>query len=112
MENELNKKQTAVQWFIEQLEEKGVAYENVSFRKIQISIDVSDYLDLKRQAKEMEKEQIEDAYFIGGRDSQINRYRGMHEYYEQTYGKTFIDLVSDEESKVHEVVRKLKEKKN
>ena len=30
----------------------------------------------------------------------------------ETYGKTFIDLVSDEESKVHEVVRKLKEKKN
>jgi cysteinyl-tRNA synthetase len=56
MENELNK-MTAVQWFIEQLEEKGVAYENVSFRKIQISIDTSDYLELKRQAKQMEKEQ-------------------------------------------------------
>jgi hypothetical protein len=33
------------------------------------------------------------------------------EYYAEKYGKTFIDLVSDEESKVHEVVRKLKEKK-
>jgi hypothetical protein len=31
----------------------------------------------------------------------------------ETYGKkTFIDLVSDEESQVHEVVRKLKERGN
>jgi LmbE family N-acetylglucosaminyl deacetylase len=119
MENELDKKQTAVQWFIEQLEEKGVAYENVSFRKIQISIDVSDYLDLKRQAKQMEKEQIENAYEIGFADAWDDAryddeptYIGAEQYYEQTYGgKTFIDLVSDEESKVHEVVRKLKEKR-
>jgi len=84
MVNELNK-QTAVQWFIEQLEQKGDASENVSIRRIQISIDVSDYLELKRQAKEMEKEQIKDAYFIGGHDIQNNRYRGMHEYYNETY---------------------------
>ena len=85
MVNELNK-QTAVQWFIEQLEQKGDASENVSIRRIQISIDVSDYLELKRQAKEMEKEQIKDAYFIGGHDIKNNRYRGMHEYYEEKYG--------------------------
>ena len=85
MENESNK-MTAVQWFIEQLEQKGDASENVSIRRIQISVDVSDYLKLIRQAKQMEKEQIEDAYFIGGHDIQINRYRGMHEYYNETYG--------------------------
>jgi hypothetical protein len=56
MENELNK-MTAVQWFIEQLEQKGDAWENVSIRRIQISVDVSEYLELKRQAKQMEKEQ-------------------------------------------------------
>jgi hypothetical protein len=109
MENESNK-QTAVKWFIEQLEQKGDAWENVSIRKIQISIDVSDYLDLKRQAKQMEKEQIKDAVqscnFIGGA-TDIE----AEDYYNETYGKTFIDLVSDEESQVHEVVRKLKEKK-
>jgi predicted ferric reductase len=85
MGNESNK-MTAVQWFIEQLEQKGVALENVSIRRIQISVDVSQYLDLKRQAKQMEKEQIKDAYFIGGHDIQNNRYRGMHEYYNETYG--------------------------
>ena len=82
----MKNKQTAVEWFIEQLEQKGDASENVSIRRIQISIDTSDYLELKRQAKQMGKEEIKDAYFIGGHDIQNNRYRGMHEYYEQTYG--------------------------
>jgi hypothetical protein len=53
-----NKQQTAVQWFIEQLEQKGDAWENVSIRRVQISIDTSDYLKLIKQAKQMEKEQI------------------------------------------------------
>jgi hypothetical protein len=82
MENESNK-MTSVQWFIEQLEEKGVAYENVSFRKIQISIDVSDYLELKRQAKQMGKEQIKEAYNYG---QQIPPFIYAEQYYEQTYG--------------------------
>jgi hypothetical protein len=81
----MENKQTAVQWFIEQLEQKGDASENLYVRRVQISIDTSDYLKLIRQAKEMEKEQIKDAYFTGGRDIKNNRYRGMHEYYEQTY---------------------------
>ena len=115
MENESNK-QTAVEWFIEQLEQKGDAWENVSIRRIQISIDTSDYLELKRQAKQMGKEQIEDAYADGVDDEyeyHINNEprKNTKEYYLKKYGKTFIDLVSDEESKVHEVVRKLKEKR-
>ena len=85
MENESNK-MTAVQWFIEQLEQKGDASENLYVRRVQISIDTSDYLKLIKQAKQMGKEQIEDAYFIGGHDTQNNRYRGMHEYYNETYG--------------------------
>ncbi len=85
MENELNK-MTSVEWFIEQLEQKGDASENIGMRKVQISIDVSEYLELKRQAKQMGKEEIKDAYFIGGHDIKNNRYRGMHEYFEQTYG--------------------------
>ena len=52
-----NKQQTAVQWFIEQLEQKGDAWENLYVRRVQISIDTSDYLKLIRQAKQMEKEQ-------------------------------------------------------
>ena len=118
MEKESNK-QTAVQRFIEQLEEKGVAYENVSFRKIQISIDVSDYLDLKRQAFQMGKEQMinfADNYIdncvIPNENMAIPTIMDVPNYYSEKYGKkTFIDLVSDEESQVHEVVKKLKENK-
>jgi hypothetical protein len=48
---------TAVELFIEQLEKQGDSWENVSIGRIQISIKVEDYLKLKEQAKEMEKEQ-------------------------------------------------------
>ena len=84
MGNESNK-MTAVQWFIEQLEQKGDAWENVSIRRIQISVDVSEYLDLKRQAKEMEKEQIIDAWEDGVRSD--NGFFGTFEqYYNEEYG--------------------------
>jgi hypothetical protein len=53
---------TAVEKFIEQLEAKGESWENVSIGRIQISINVEDYLKLIEQAKEMEKEQIKDAF--------------------------------------------------
>ncbi len=91
MENESNK-MTAVQWFIEQLEQKGDAWENVSIRRVQISIDTSDYLELKRQAKQMEKEQIMDASGSGWSDGvlysngEIWNYQSPEHYYEEKYG--------------------------
>jgi hypothetical protein len=71
MEKELDK-QTAVQWLIEQIECRGLVTKELR----------EDF----KQAKQMEKEQIKDAYFIGGHDIKNNRYRGMHEYYNETYG--------------------------
>jgi len=56
-----NKQQTSVEWFIEELEYKGDLRETPSIRNIQLNIDTSDYMELKVQAKEMEKEQIRDA---------------------------------------------------
>jgi len=50
-------KQTAVEQFIEQLEQQGDSWENVSIGRINISIKVEDYLELQRQCKEMEKAQ-------------------------------------------------------
>jgi len=91
MENESNK-MTAVEWFIEQLEQKGDAWENVSIRRIQISVDVSEYLELKRQAKQMEKEQIMDASGSGWSDGvlysngEIWNYQSPEHYYEEKYG--------------------------
>jgi hypothetical protein len=65
--------------------------------------------EVYKQAKEMEKEQIINA--VDGFPLNNRNLEG-EQYYAKTYGKTFIDLVSDEESKVHEVVRKLKERGN
>jgi len=82
MGNESNK-QTAVQWFIEQLEQKGDASENLYVRRVQISIDTSDYLKLIRQAKQMEKEQIQDAWIAT--DNELQRI-SAEQYYNETYG--------------------------
>jgi len=57
--------QTAVDWLIDQIESKGDAWENASIRILQISIDISDYLDLKKQAKAMEQQHIKDAVIYG-----------------------------------------------
>jgi predicted RecB family endonuclease len=74
-----NKQQTAVELFIEELEEKGKAYEeNEGGRTINISIDISDYMELKVQAKEMEKEQraVEIQKFIDKVNEKIDRELG------------------------------------
>ena len=61
-----NNKQSSVELFIEQLEEKGNAYEeNEGGRTINISIDISDYMELKIQAKAMHKEEITKAFDEG-----------------------------------------------
>ena len=52
----MNNKQSSVELFIEQLEEKGKAYEEtVGVRTVNICIDVSEYMELKQQAKAMHK---------------------------------------------------------
>jgi hypothetical protein len=66
------KKQTAVEWLEKEISTK---------------LGTNDLLgDLYKQAKAMEKERIQDAYFDGGRDIQTNVYKGMKEYYNETYG--------------------------
>jgi hypothetical protein len=60
-----NKQQTALEWFIEELEYKGDLRETPSIRNIQLNIDTSDYMELKVQAKEMEKGQKEMSYADG-----------------------------------------------
>ena len=76
---------TAVEQFIEQLEEQGDSWENVSIGRIQISIKVEDYLELQRQAKEMEHEQMEFFYKQGHLNS------GCPYALEEVYLKRFED---------------------
>jgi len=60
-----NKQQTAVELFIEELEYKGDLRETPSIRNIQLNIDTSDYMELKVQAQEMEKQQKQISYAEG-----------------------------------------------
>lgn len=80
-------KQTAVEWLLEQIETKGDARETSSIRNIQFNIDTSDYLQLKAQAKSMEKEQIIDAYCIGKYINVDDREFG-EKYFNETYKQT------------------------
>jgi hypothetical protein len=73
---------TAVELFIEQLEAQGESWENVSIGRIQISIKVEDYLKLIQQAKEMEKEQIMQAFANGKINGDKN---WAHRYYKETF---------------------------
>jgi hypothetical protein len=92
MENESNK-QTAVDFIFSQLPDEYTT--------------TRQGFEVYKQAKQMENEQHKVSYW----ESLLSKYQTFEQYYEQTYGKTFIDLVSDEQSQVHEVVRKLKEKR-
>lgn len=63
-------KQTSIEWLIDQVED---------FIGL-IPVDII------QQAKQMHKEEIEDAYFNGGADSKIGKYKTRQIYYQETYG--------------------------
>ena len=68
-----NNKQSSIDLFIDQLEEKGNAYEEtIGVRTVNICIDVSDYMELKQQAKAMHQEEIDQSYRDGFEFSLIN----------------------------------------
>jgi hypothetical protein len=54
-------KQTPIEKFIEKLEEIGDIRDCTSIGLIQLNIDKNEYIELKRQAKEIEKERIREA---------------------------------------------------
>ena len=84
---------TAVQWLINQLEQKGDASVNVSIGRMQISIKEEEYIDLIKQALEKEKKQIRYAYEQGENDYECReeeRYDKeslSEQYYNQTYNQ-------------------------
>lgn len=82
----LYKQQSAVEWLVNEIESKAGAWENISIRRVQISIDVSDYLELKRQAMQMEKEQMIKAYEDNHALGHIYGNNGEL-YYKETYQK-------------------------
>ena len=83
----MENKQTAVEWLIEQLEQKGDASVNVSIGRMQISIKEEEYIDLINQAKAMEKELIKDAFEDGciGEMYELNAHYSSEKYYNNFY---------------------------
>jgi len=80
-------KQTAVEKFIQQIEEQGESWENVSIGRIQISIKVEDYLDLIEQAKEMEKEQKANTWNNAINAVEKDKWESFDQYYNETFKK-------------------------
>jgi hypothetical protein len=76
-------KQTAVKWLIEELEEKGELRE--TFGIVHLIIDTSEYIDLKRKAKEMEKKQIIKAHNVGSMWGFEDVLEEGEKYYNETY---------------------------
>jgi hypothetical protein len=78
-------KQTAVEWLTEQIKEYDFSLTDDLYV---IEIPVWILKEKIEQAKEMEREQIEDAYQLGFEDgdSNVPIYVDKKEYYNQTYG--------------------------
>jgi hypothetical protein len=113
MENESNK-MTAVQWLLDEMKIARILCDDSN-----MEMDIFHTLDVLikkgEQAQQIEKQQmweyINKNYCIGPKSLEFHRLE-FEQYYAEKYGKkTFLDLVSDEESQVHEVVKKLKENK-
>ena len=99
----MENKQTSVEWLFKQLWNEPK--------------DKLTWYAILKHAKEMDKKQrLQDMILMQcitdvDYDGDVTFMFKPIEYFEEKYGKTFIDLVSNEESQVHEIVNKLKNKK-
>jgi hypothetical protein len=90
MSNE--KTQTPIEKFIEKLEEIGDLRDCTSIGLIQLNIDKKEYIELKRQAKEVEKQKIKKTYIDCLRSTMINPFGDefyepqAEEYYQNEFG--------------------------
>ena len=84
-----NNKQGSVEWFIDQLEEKGDAWENTGIRRVQISIDVSEYMELKTKAKAMHKEEMVEFSQEVFRNRYNQVYQSLGNIADDIYNETF-----------------------
>jgi hypothetical protein len=83
------KKQTAVEQFIEQLEQQGDSWENASIGRMNISIKIEDYLKLIEQAKAMEKEHHEQTWLDSTAQFDNAAEMTYRKEFEQYYNETF-----------------------
>lgn len=78
---------TAVQWFDEQLQDKMYVQYGYADGVRKIVIPIEDYMKLKQQAKDIEKQNIVDAYRFGLQDEYVI---GSNNYYNQTFKEQII----------------------
>lgn len=84
---------TAVQWLDEQLQDTMYFVYGYTDGVRKVTIPLEDYMRLKQEALEMEKEQIIDAYASAVMKENNSDYVGMHEqtsgeiYFAETYKK-------------------------
>ena len=69
-----SKKQTAVEWLVDEIEKNYIINNG--------TLDPIKFMELKRQAKSMEKEQIENAYWDGWQNIPSMK---PEQYYTSTY---------------------------
>jgi hypothetical protein len=96
---------TSIEWLIEQLEQKGDMRETPSIRNLQLNIDTSDYLEIKRQAKEMHKQEIVTAFDEGQEYEYQYHINNAPKFDSETYyQETFVSKGSDETLKDYHIV--------
>ena len=78
------KKQTAVDWAFEQLDEQVFRIDHLE-RRLNISISFEDMMTLKKEAKAMEKQHIEES-FTEGCFTESWVLKSAEQYYNETYG--------------------------
>jgi len=70
-------KQTAVEWLYSELSKNNISNDSIKSRIYKES-------EIWKQAKQMEKEEMESAYFCGSCDN-MNDEGSFEEYYKETY---------------------------
>ena len=84
-----NKQQTAVEWFIKELEQKGFPWvDTEGVNRIHFTIDTWDYLDIKKESNKMHKERMIDFALLcmfGTVDVDIDVVKEFVKKYNETY---------------------------
>lgn len=79
----MEKKQSSIEWYSNAVNAILIARKN---NKIDDELFIQNLLNAKLQAKQIEKQQTEDAYDMGYLDYQILTHNSAQEYYNETYG--------------------------
>jgi len=83
----------SIEWLFNQIEGESDFQRDVVSNRLEIKISVSDFLEIKRIAKEMHKQEIIDAWnSAGGGDA----YHSGKQYYQETFGSKGSDDTSME----------------